>query len=142
MASPARHVPVKPLVAQDRFSRRPHRGDAVLVEQHGRALKVRLPGDAERQPLLSLAMRRGGAVDGAPPREDLEVALQLRLHGLDGRVCRGAYVEAEADVARDGVDAAGGEGEDACRGEGRVPGRDAVGVRDELRCEEQGVGAG
>lgn len=45
-------------------------------------------------------------------------------------------------MAGDGVDAPWGQGEDACRGEGGVLGRDAVGVGDQLRCEEQGVGAG
>lgn len=87
-------------------------------------------------------MGRGTAVafDGAPAGESLEVALQLRLHCLDGRVCRGAHVEAEADVAWDGIYAARGEGEDARGGEGGVLGRDAVGVGDQLGREEQGVG--
>lgn len=47
MASPARHVPEKLLITQDRPRRRPHRGYTVLVEQHSRALKVRPPGDEE-----------------------------------------------------------------------------------------------
>lgn len=141
--SPARHVPKQLLITQYRLCRRPHRRNTVLVEQHSRALKVRLPADGERQP-LPLALRGGTtfALDGVPPGEDLEVSLQLRLHGLDDRVCRGAHVEAEADVAWDRVDAAWGQGEDARRGEGGVLGRDAVGVGDELGCEEDGVGAG
>lgn len=141
--SPARHVPEKLLITQYRLRRRPHRRNTILVEQHSRALKVRLPADRERKTLL-LALRGGTtiALDGPPTGEDLEVALQLRLHGLDDRICRGAHVEAEADVAWDGIDAAWGQGEDARRGKGGVLGRDAVGVGDELGCEENGVGTG
>lgn len=141
--SPARHVPEELLVAQDRLRSRPHRGYAVLVEQHSRAFKVRLPGDGERQPFL-LALRGGPAfaVDGLPLGEGLEVALQVRLDGLDGCVGRGAYVEGEADVARDRVDAAWGKSQDARRSKGRVFRSDAVGVGYQLGCEEQGVGAG
>lgn len=107
VASPARHIPEEPLVTQDRLRSRPHRRYAVLVEQHSRAVKVCLPGDGERQPFL-LAL----AVDGPPPGEGLKVAFQLRLDGLDGRVGRGAYVECEADVPWDRVDAAWGQGQD------------------------------
>lgn len=141
MSRAARHIAIQAFVAQHRPRRGAHGGDAVLVEQDRRADKVGRPAYRGGQ---APPVARRLAVDGptVAAGERSKVALQLRLHGLDGLVGGGAQVQAEAHAARDGVHAARRQGQDARRGECRVSRRDAIRVGDHARGEQQGVRAG